>query len=224
MGHKSSDAWRTLQLAMASAGFLTLVGCASLPWQDQERTSIITPRMRVSAVQEMGARGRDAEAEEQLRLTQQLATQIQSEPDPLVRHAIQEAIGQFSTPLAGEVLKAGLGDEDLDVRLACCEWLGQRNDPAMVGVLRGVLEKDENLDVRLAAIDALGQIQSTASVAALAAAVNDRDPALQYAGVEALKSLSGQDLGNDVAAWRAYASSEQPEISVAKRPGSWSPF
>lgn len=201
-----------------------LVGCASMPWQETERTSIITPRMRISAIQEIGARAGDADAEEQQSMTEQLATQIQTEPDPLVRQAIQEAISQLNTPLSQDVLVAGLQDDDLDVRLTCCKALGQRSDPHVISALRVALETDESLDVQLAAIDALGQIKSPQSVAALAKAVNDRDPALQYAGVQALKSVSGQDLGNDVSAWRQYAASEQPEISLAERPTGWSPF
>ena len=95
-----------------------------VPWQDQERTSIVTPRMRIAAIQEIGARAADVDAEEQQKLTEQLATQIQTEPDPLVRQAIQESVGQFSTPLSQDVLIAGLQDEDLDVRLTCCQMLG----------------------------------------------------------------------------------------------------
>lgn len=195
-----------------------------MPWQETERTSIITPKMRISAIQEIGARAEDADATEQQSMTEQLATQIQTEPDPLVRQAIQEAISQLNTPLAKDVLIAGLQDDDLDVRLTCCKALGQRSDPSVISALRVALETDESLDVQLAAIDALGQIKSPQSVAALAKAVNDRDPALQYAGVQALKSVSGQDLGNDVSAWRQYAADEQPEISLAERPTGWSPF
>ncbi len=195
-----------------------------MPWQDNEKTSIITPKMRISAIQEIGARAADADADEQQTLTEQLATQIQTEPDPLVRRAIQEAIAELPTPLAQDVLIAGLQDDDLDVRVTCCHALGQRSDPSVISALRVALETDEQLDVQLAAIDALGQIKSPQSVSALATAVNDRDPALQYAGVQALKSVSGKDLGNDVAAWRQYAASEQPEISLAERPTGWSPF
>lgn len=211
-------------LFFGAVALASLIGCASLPWMETERTSIVTPRMRMSAIEELGIRGREAEATEQQQISQQLATQIQTEPDPLVRRAIQEAIGQLETPLAQDVLIAGLQDSDLDVRLACCHALGSRNDPRVISALGTALEIDQELDVRLAAIDALGQIKSTQSVAALAKAVNDRDPALQYAGVQALKAVSGKDLGNDVVAWREYAASEQPEISLAKRSSGWSPF
>ena len=212
------------QFVLSAIALVTFVGCASLPWQEQERTSIITPRMRIATIQEIGSRADDADADEQQRLTEQLATQIQTEPDPLVRQAIQEVMGRFSTPLARDAQIAGLQDDDLDVRLTCCQGLAGRGDVSAISALRIALETDESLDVKLAAIDALGQIKSPQSVSALAIAVNDRDPALQYAGVQALKAVSGQDLGNDVVAWRQYASGAQPQISVAERPRSWSPF
>jgi len=234
MGNDSSHnvsllAWLTQWHVLGALALVAVAGCTSIPWvptpwQEQERTSIITPRMRIAAIQEMGARAGDADAEGRQRMTEQLATQIQTEPDPLVRQAIQESIGQMSTPLASHVLIAGLHDDDLDVRLTCCHLLGQQGDPSVISALSVALETDNALDVKLAAIDALGQIQSPQSVAALAKAVNDRDPALQYAGVEALKSVSGQDLGNEVAIWREYAASEQPKISLAKRSSGWSPF
>lgn len=224
MDHEFSRIWRISQLATAAVALVMAVGCATMPWQDVERTSIITPSMRIAAIREIGARAADMDADEQLQSTDQLATQIQTEPDPLVRRAIQETMGQLTTPLSRDVLIAGLQDDDLDVRLTCCRGLSLRDDPSVITALRSVLENDEELDAKLAAIDALGQIKSPQSVAALAKAVNDRDPALQYAGVEALKSVSGKDLGNDVVAWRQYAASEQPEISLAERPRSWSPF
>lgn len=225
MANESSQTIRTSQLLLGALMTFTLVGCSSLPFQHQrESTSIITPGMRMAAIQEIGARAADADAEEQQRLTEQLATQIQTEPDPLVRQAIQRSVAQLPTPLAQSVLIAGLQDESLDVRLACCYGLGQRTDPSVISALRVALETDEALDVKLSAIDALGQIKSPQSVSALALAVNDRDPAMQYAGVQALKSISGKDLGNDVAAWRQYAAGEQPEISLAARPTGWSPF
>ncbi len=219
---------RGLGLGVLALGALTLVtlvgGCATMPWQHKERTSIITPRMRMAAIEEIGHRAADADADEQQRMTEQLATQIQTEPDPLVRRAIQGSIGQMSAPLATAVLIAGLQDEDLDVRLTCCEALGNRLDPSVISALGVALETDKELDIKLAAVDALGRIKSPQSVAALAKAVNDRDPALQYAGVQALKSVSGQDFGNDVSAWRQYAAGEQPEISLAEKPSGWSPF
>jgi hypothetical protein len=39
----------------------------------------------------------------------------------------------------------------------------------------------------------------------LARALEDADPAVQYRAVASLKKVSGRDLGNDVNAWREWA-------------------
>ncbi|NOY42229.1 MAG: HEAT repeat domain-containing protein [Planctomycetes bacterium] len=230
MAHNLLKRWhKNWQTAFAaSLVVIATVGCTAWPFQTKKNTTVITPGMRIATIREMAAQARDIDSTEQTRLTQQLATQIQTEPDPLVRQAIQETIAEYSTPLAQNVLLAGLQDDDLDVRLACCRQLAGRSELAVINALRQVIEKDDQLDARLAAVDALGNIPSPESVSALAIALKDRDPAMQYAGVQSLKAISGQDLGNDVKVWREYAEGEQPQISpqisVTERIKQYSPF
>jgi HEAT repeat protein len=149
--------------------------------------------------------------------------QIRTEPDPIVRKAIQETVGEFETPMASAMLLAGLNDEDRDVKVTCARLLGKRKEPKAVEPLSKLVATESDLDVRLAAVDALGAMQTKASIAGLAAALKDRDPAMQYAGVEAMKKVSpDQDLGNDVQAWRSYADSvvgPAPAASIAAQPG-----
>ncbi len=217
-----------LGLLMLGISLLTCAGCTAWPFAEKQRTSIITPSMRVSTVREIGARADQADGPEQQRLSDQLAGQIRTEPDPLVRRAIQEAAAEIDTPLTQAILLAGLNDTDRDVRITCCQKLGERGVDTSVGSLRSVLENDEEIDVRLAAVDALGQIRTTASVQALSLALHDRDPAMQYAGVQAMKIASGQNFGNDVEAWREYADGDTPQIlppaSVAERVKEMLPF
>ena len=87
--------------------------------------------------------------------------------------------------------------------VAACS--AERNNPTAVGPLSQIVATDADLDVRLAAVDALGEMKSPAAIPGLAAALKDRDPAMQFAGVEAMKNVTGEDLGNDVEAWRQYA-------------------
>jgi HEAT repeat protein len=161
-------------------------------------------------------------------MCEELAQQIRTEPDPIVRRAIQESIAKFETPLASAVLLAGLNDEDGDVRSACCRLLAQRQDSAAIAPLSRLVATEPNMEVRMAAISALGKFETTEAVVGLAVAIKDRDPALQYAGVKAMKTASGKDLGNDVDAWRQYAASLSPgspiggDISVAQQPGDQS--
>jgi HEAT repeat protein len=207
---------------------MAAAGCTSGPFAQKERTSVITPAMRIAAIREGGARARDTDDAEQAKAVEELVTQIRTERDPIVRKAIQEAVAEYDVPMARQVLIAGLNDDDLDVRLACCYRLGDRAEPEAVPALRKILESDDKLDVRLAAADALGKINTPESIDALSIAVKDRDPALQYAGVEALKSISGQDLGNDVKAWQQFTEQPppvaQPEVSVADKLRKYSPF
>lgn len=210
------------------ATLVAAAGCTSGPFAQQERTSVITPAIRIAAIREGTARARNADAAEQAKSVEELVTQIRTERDPIVRKAIQEAVAEYQVPMARQVLIAGLNDDDLDVRLTCCYRLGARGEPEAVPALRKILEDDDTLDVRLAAADALGKINTPESIEALSLAVKDRDPALQYAGVEALKNISGQDLGNDVKAWQQFteqpAPVAQPEVSVADRFRQYSPF
>jgi HEAT repeat protein len=226
---RSTRSRRSATLPRACASLLwlaSLAGCQLWPWQDNERTSIVLPGMRVAAIREMGERADDASSADQLSMCEELVKQIQTEPDPLVRRAIQETIAKFETPQATAVLLAGLSDEDRDVRTACCRLLGKRADPAGIAPLSRIVGADADAEVRMAAIDALGKYKSKDAVIGLAAAIKDRNPAMQYAGVKAMQSASGEDLGNDVEAWRQYAESLGPtspsgrETSIARTPGT----
>ncbi len=210
----------TRALAMLLTWMLTFwTGCSSVPlpqlFASKERTSIVTPPMRLSAVRELGAQVEDADQLEQQQITETLASQIRTESDPLVRRTIQEEVGKINVPLAQEMLLAGLNDTDSDVRIVCCHMLGDRANELTIVPLQQVVQQDDDIDVRLAAVDALGNIRSSRSVQALAIALADRDPAMQYAAVEAMKMASGQDFGNNVQEWRQYAKSENPEVLPA---------
>lgn len=183
--------------------------------------------MRSDAIAEFGARSTGVDTPEQRQLTDQLARQIQVEPDPLVRKSIVEAVAKYQTPMARAVLEAGVKDQDEIVRAACCKALGARAEPETIASLAAVLREDQEQDVRLAAAKALGQIKSPEAVKALSVAVEDRDPAMQYVGVQSLKLATGKDYGNDVQTWRQVASGEavpEPTPSIADRIRHATPF
>lgn len=203
-------------------GAAMVAGCTSLPFQHKERTSIITPAMRIAAIRESAASVTDADPQEQASLVDDLASQIRTEHDPLVRLAIQESVAELHVPLAHQMLVAGLQDVDLDVRLTCCQMLGRRGEVESVPVLRSILASNAPLDLKLAATDAIGQINSTESVGALALSLKSRDPALQYAAVEAMKNLTEEDLGNNVADWLAFA--ERNTQIAAQVPPAFAPI
>jgi HEAT repeats len=212
-----------------------LAGCATYerhrptfwPFPERELTTFHTPSMRVDAVHEYALRSTGVDSPEQRQITDQLARQIQVEPDPLVRQAVVTSIAEYRTPMAQQVLEAGLNDENAAVRVACCRSLGKRAETISIQCLAAALKQDKDVDVRMAAAESLGKINSPESIKALAVALDDRDPALQYAGVQSLKAITGRDYGPDVQAWRAVAAGENlPPYtpSVAERLRKVAPF
>jgi hypothetical protein len=215
-------------------GFTSLAGCQSMsmpnvwPFREHDRTSYHTPQMRMDAISQIAAKSTGTDSPDQRQITDELARQIQIEPDPLVRVTIVNAIAEFRTPMAQQVLEAGLNDGSASVRIVCCRALGRRADASSVPSLSKVLNQDKNLDARLAAAEALGKIKSPDSIKAMVVALEDRDPALQYVGVQSMKALTGQDYGGDVNAWRQFATGHAPPPpqppSIAQRLRSMSPL
>ncbi len=226
--------YRILQLLVLFALVATSGCAATRPWwlfpDKPDRTSYRTASMRMDTVREFAQQGTGVDDPEQRELTDQLARQIQIEPDPLVREAIVDAMAEFGTPMASQVLKAGLNDADAQVRRKCCVAIGKRGDPDSVDLLAQVVATDPDHEVRIAAVDALGKVKSPESIKALSRALEDSDPAMQYAGVRALQSVTGRDYGGDVSAWLEYArggeaiAPEREPTSVAERIKRLSPF
>jgi HEAT repeat protein len=204
----------------ASGGCLSIPTPNFWPFPEIERTTYRTPAMRVDAINQFASLSTQVDSPQQRELTDQLARQIQIEPDPIVRVAVVKAIAEFRTPMAQQVLEAGLNDSETGVRIACCQALGERGEAASLPKLAEALRTDKESSVRLAATEALGHIKSPEAMQALAVALDDRDPALQYAGVQSMKSVTGKDYGPDVAAWRQLAGggTPPPEVpSIAER-------
>jgi HEAT repeat protein len=198
------------------------------PFPEREQTTYHTPAMRAEAIGEFAHRSTGVDTPEQREITDQLARQLQVEPDPLVRQAVIRSIAEYRTPIVQQVLEAGLSDQDEMVRVKCCQALGVRAEAVSIPALSNVLKEDQDHNVRIAAARALGEIKSPEAVQALTTALDDRDPAMQFVGVQSMKSVTGKDYGPDVEAWRQVAAGKTPEPpktpSIADRLRRASPF
>jgi len=110
--------------------------------------------------------------------------------------------------LAVEGLHKATADQESSVRIAACEAWGERGDQLALQVLGHVLRSEKNLDVRMAATRELGKFEDQAAVQALAVALEDPDPALQFRAIDSLRRITGEDYGNSVPAWRQYVRGE----------------
>lgn len=199
-----------------------LSGCSLWPFPAKERTSHVTPAKRVAAIEALGRQATGENTPDQQQLSVQLARQIQTEHDPLVREAILRAASRTGTPLGNRILLAAVQDTDPFVRQTACRLLGRRGDVGAVAALGNAAKADSDIDVRLAATRALGELGDTSAIPYLSSGLFDTDPALQFAAVESLKLASGENLGNDVGAWREWVASRgstvPPQAAIAGRP------
>jgi hypothetical protein len=157
--------------------------------------------------------------EEQNAKASELAEAYRNESDPLVRLEMLRVVARCGSPAAAETLKAAMGDSDREVRVTACQAWGVHGGPLAVPQLSEALRKDVSVDVRLAAGKALGQIGGDEAVKALAVALDDQDPALQYRAIQSLREITGKDFGDNVVAWRDYTrgSGTPTEISMMDR-------
>jgi hypothetical protein len=221
--HQRPSVLAAVARAVAALSLAASLGGCTLFRAGPDNTTVITPSMRAATIRDIGNQVSGYTEAQQNALCEQLAAQIKIEPDPIVRQTIQKTIAECKTPLSQAVVVAGLNDDDAQVRRTCCHLLGTRNDPASIPALSRVVAMDSDQDVRMAAVNALGGLKGAGAIAGLAAAINDRDPAMQYAGMQAMKNASGQDLGNDVQAWRQFAATQsggagQPAANLASQP------
>jgi len=228
--------------AIVRSGLLVLLllagGCAQSPfglahWRNPLRGDRLEPDRRlaqlpadeVRQLRELGSRAEQLPASEQESIAARLTTRLGTAADPLVRREIVQLLGQLRVPVATEALLGAGNDPDPRVRIAACAAWQRRGGDEAIAALSGLLANDTDTDVRLAATRALGSFRTPAAHRALAVAVSDSSPALQYRGVQALRASSGRDFGNDLQAWQQFAKGESPqperELSVADRVLGW---
>jgi HEAT repeat protein len=191
--------------------------------QARKRDQANTPLVQVQELQELAKAAPKRSAEEQSFLANQLASNLESEADPVVREHLVRTASAVQTPKSDEMLRKSLEDSDPEMRITACELWGRRGGEEAVERLAHTLSNDTDLDVRMAAARALGETENPAATAALGTALEDPNPAMQYRAVESLKRVTGEDLGNDVKTWVAFVQNgtKPPPKTMAQRLTDW---
>ncbi|HEX4000023.1 MAG TPA: HEAT repeat domain-containing protein [Pirellulales bacterium] len=186
---------------------------------------------RIETIKKMGEYAAKSPQLEKEKVAAKLASNIQTEQDPLVRMVIIRELGRIPTEISSSVLTAGIKDPDPEVRMEVCTAWGKRvhqslakgggippgpTEDSAVRVLAGALASDTNFDVRMFAARALGEVpRDPRAIAALGIALKgSTDPAMTYNVVTSLKSVSGKDFGSDVKQWQQFADSFIPQAIV----------
>jgi hypothetical protein len=135
---------------------------------------------------------------------------LQSHSNPVLRAACVNALAEFTVPESNEVLSLAMKDADSAVRATACRAWGKRGGKEALELLAASLGSDSDKDVRIAAARELRRFPDRVAYEALALALQDDDPALQYRAVASLKEASGKDYGNNLQAWRQFAEGKDP--------------
>lgn len=182
---------------------------------------MVTPSKQISRLEQLAENASRASLEERQRLSGELSHQLRTEQDTAVRTQIVQTLASLDCPAAQMALREGLTDPAVAVKVACCDALGLQAGAGAVEPLTRTLAHETDIDVRLAAARALSRCQDPRAVRALGTALDSADPALQYRAMQSLKSLTGEDFGNDAAAWRQYVQTgpalQKPPPSLAER-------
>jgi hypothetical protein len=209
-------------LLAASAGCHTMdKSDIRWPWKKKPEVGphVTTAKERMEKMREMAKNAPTLPPAEQERESFEFTQMLRNrEDDGLIRAEILRTLAKYPTATATAALEAGMRDGERDVRVACCQAWGLRGGPDAVRKLSEAIANDADIDVRLAAARELGKLRDPGAVAALGAALDSTDPAMQHRAVESLREVTGKDFGDNVNTWRDFVrGGNPPEESFVSR-------
>lgn len=190
-----------------------VVGCAGTNrlWRDPLGRGTNDPlppnslTARVQQIENVAATAASLDGTEQEQVVQRLNATLASNSEPVALKLVSvKALGAMRSRSALVGLETATRSPEPELRVMAAQSLANNPEPAAVTLLTELLTYDSNADVRLAAATALAQFRSPAAIEALAGVLGDRDPAVQLVAMRSLETATGQELGSDVAKWKAY--------------------
>jgi HEAT repeat protein len=225
--------WTRLGPALILFGsFIPAGGCSSTQarpnwmrnmvfWEEREsdpRFKGPTPAEQIELLRKQINQTSAMSAGEQDALAKDLSEKFKNEADPLLRREYVRVSAGCGSPAAGETLTAALADSEPDIREVACDAWARHGGPQAIPKLAETMKHDSDRNVRLAAVRALAKIGGSDAITAVAPALEDPDPALQYRAVQSLREMTGKDFGDNAVAWREYIrGGSPPEISTVER-------
>jgi HEAT repeat protein len=131
------------------------------------------------------------------------AAVLLKDPEPAVREAAVITLGELREPACLDPLLGALGDKSRAVREEAAYALGRLGDKKAVPALI-LLAQDEDPRLRDLAGRALGKLKDARAVDVLLLNLADEHKSVRETSADALRAITGQNLGADRARWEAW--------------------
>jgi hypothetical protein len=145
-----------------------------------------------------------------------LVAKFETGGEPMAcRAVIIHTLGQLRDPQARETVLKAVDDPEPIIRAQACRALGLVGKKEDATVLTRKMTVDTLVDCRIAAIEALGELKPDDKriPLVLVNGMQHDEPAVRLASVEALRKITGKDLGLEPGPWIKMI---QPETLAAK--------
>lgn len=210
-----------LALAIAAAGCGGFIGTTSTSFLGNIRDSD-DPNVRYLAYEKLASPGCYDDDTQKAEAARVLAEKLAAGTEPLASRAvICRTLGAIGRPEAAPALREAVADEDPLIRAEACRALGKVGSATDdCTLLARVMAADTQADCRVAAIEALGTLKAgdPRIRTLLVDGMEHADPAIRLASYEAIRSISGTDLGPEAKAWRSTLTATAPTAEPATDP------
>jgi HEAT repeats len=212
-------------LALAIAAISGCVGSQGFQFRGTTALSFLRtveqskdPNARYVAYDKLSASSCYDDDAQKTRAATVLAAKLKEGREPIATRAvICRTLGMLRKPEAREVILTATNDEDALVRAEACRALGRVGRPEDATILARVMTLDTSAECRVAAIESLGELKSPDRriIEFLVSGMEHDEPVIRVSSLNALRSITGKDLGVDVIAWKKYVDAAKPASSAS---------
>ncbi len=185
------------------------------------------PNARYLAYDKLASSRSYQDEDQKDRAAELLTAKLKGGKEPIATRAvICRTLGMLGRPVARPVIVTATNDEDPLVRAEACRAMGRVGRPDDATILMRIMIIDPSFECKIAAIESLGELKSTDRrlYDLLLSGMIDDQPVIRVASLNALRKLTGQDLGVDVKAWQKYFDASSPKpADPATAPASSTP-
>lgn len=165
------------------------------------------PNVRYAAYDSLGSPRVYDDEGQKAKAAEVMVAKLKEGKEPnATRAVICRSLGNIRRPEAREAMLVAVNDEDPLVRSEACRALGRVGRGEDATILTRVMTLDNAGECRVAAIESLGELKSQDRriTEYLVTGMEHDDPAIRVASLQALREITGKDLGIDAAAWKRY--------------------